>query len=102
MTENFIAAEATHVSEFIQEELDARGWTHQQVYERLGYDKVDCCAFDLLMAVHDKNLLMDKKLSEGLGYVFTVDPDLFLRLHESWRTHPSVGGSNIVQFDQNR
>lgn len=100
MTEKFVPSEATHVSEFIQEELDARGWTRQEVYERLGYDKLDCCAFDLLMEVQDKGLLMDKKLSEGLGYVFTVDPNLFLNLHEAWRTHPSTTVvSNVIPFD---
>lgn len=100
MSEPFIPAEATHVSEFIQEELDARGWTRDQVYERLGYDSSDCLAFELIMDVHDKNILMDDKLSKGLGYVFTVDPDFFKRLHEAWRNHPTTpeGKSNIVRF----
>ena len=104
MAEPFIPAEAFHVSEFIQEELDARGWTRQEVYDRLGYDTSDCCAFDILMDVKDKNILMDKKLSEGLGYVFTVDPDLFLNLHESWRTHPltqALPDSNVTPFVRN-
>lgn len=100
----FVPAEATHVSEFIREELEARGWSRQEVYERLGYDKIDCCAFDLLMDVHDRNLLMDKKLSEGLGDVFTVDADLFQRLHDAWRNHPTTvataAASNIVSFKQ--
>lgn len=100
MTEPFIADHTVHVCEFIQEELNARGWTRDNVYERLGYDAVDCCGFDLLMDVKDKNMLMDKKLSVGLGYVFSVDdPDLFLRLHESWRTHPlTLATSNVVPF----
>ncbi len=100
MSEPFIPAEATHVSEFIQEELEARGWTRDQVYERLGYDASDCLAFELIMDVKDKNILMDEKLSKGLAYVFTVDDDLFRRLHEAWRTHPSTpdGTSNIVKF----
>lgn len=103
MAEQFVPAEATHVSEFIQEELDARGWTRQEVYDRLGYDKSDCCAFDLLMDVRDAGILMDKKLSEGPGYVFTVDPDLFLNLHEAWRTHPSTPAtSNVVPLHNNR
>ena len=104
MDKPFFPNYTVHVSEFIQEELDARGWTRQDVYDRLGYDKSDCCAFDILMDVKDKNILMDEKLSKGLGYVFTVDPDLFLRLHEAWRTHPltqALPDSNVTPFVRN-
>lgn len=100
MSKPFVPDYSVHVSEFIQEELEARGWTRQEVYDRLGYDSADCLAFDLIMDVHDKNILMDEKLSKGLAYVFTVDPDLFWNLHEAWRSHPSTpdGTSNVVKF----
>lgn len=86
-----IPAGAFHISEMLQEEMDARGWTRQTVYERLGYDKVDCLAFDLLMDVKDKNLLMGAREAQALSDAFGIDdPGFFIRMHEAWRTHPST------------
>lgn len=100
MSEQRIPAEASHVSEFIQEELDARGWSRQDVYDRLGYDKVDCCAFDLLMEVKDRNMLMSEREDKALQDLFGLnDPGLFIRLHDAWRNHPStIAESNVVTF----
>jgi hypothetical protein len=97
-------AEAFHLSEFLQEEMDARGWDRTDVYERLGYDKTDCCAFDLLMDVHDKNMLMGEREDQALRDVFGVgDPGFFIRLYDAWRTHPStVSESNVVKFEGSR
>ena len=100
-----IPAEAFHLSEMLQEEMDARGWTRQDVYDRLGYDSVDCCAFDLLMEVKDKNLLMGKREAQALADAFGIDdPEFFIRMHEAWRLHPSTQAlpdCNVVPFVRN-
>lgn len=94
-----VPAEAFHLSEVLQEEMDARGWTRQTVYERMGYDKVDCLSFDLLMDVRDKNMLMGEREAQALSDAFGIDdPAFFMRMHEAWRTHPSTveSDSNVV------
>jgi hypothetical protein len=100
MSKERIPAEVFHISEIIQDEMDARGWTRADVYERLGYDKVDCCAFDLLMDVRDKNLLMGQREDQALQDAFGInDPGFFIRLYYAWRTHPStVTENNVVPF----
>lgn len=101
MTDERIPAEAFHISEMIQDEMDARGWTRHDVYERLGYDSKDCCAFDLLMDVRDKNMLMSRREDQALQDVFGIDdPGFFIRCYDVWRTHPSTKEeSNIVKFN---
>lgn len=98
MTEPFIPAEAFHISEMLQEEMDARGWTRQDVYEGMGYDAIDCCAFDLLMDVRDKNMLMSEREAKALAAAFGMDdPGFFIRYYDAWRTHPSTTDEgNIV------
>lgn len=102
MADKLAPAEAFHISEMLQEEMDARGWTRHDVYERLGYDSVDCCAFDFLMEVRDKNLLMGNREAQALSDVFGIDdPGFFIRYYDAWRTHPSTTDeSNIVKFEK--
>jgi hypothetical protein len=93
-SEKRIPAEAFHLSELLQDEMDARGWTRQDVYQRMGFDKVDCCAFDLLMEVKDPNLLMGEREAKSLADAFEIDdPGFFVRLHDAWRNHPSTTGA---------
>lgn len=80
MTDDYVTP---HVSEYIDDELKARGWTADNVYERLGYDRDDCKDFDRLM--RQDLIVMSEKLAKGLAYVFAVDDTLFLNLHNRWR-----------------
>lgn len=95
-----MSADVSHISEMLQDEMNARGWSRQDVYERLGYDSTDCSAFDLLMDVHDKNHLMSKREDQALADAFGIDdPGFFIRVYDAWRTHPDTQDqSNIVKF----
>jgi len=66
----------------------------------LGYDSTDCCAFDLLMDVRDKNMLMGPREAQALSDAFGIDdPAFFIRYYDAWRTHPSTKDeSNIVKL----
>lgn len=100
-----VPAEAFHISEFIQDEMNARGWSRDDVYERLGYDARDCLAFDLMMDVKDKDILMSRREDQALQDVFGItDPGFFTRLYDAWRVHPSTVTtvkSNVVILDRN-
>ncbi len=95
-----VPAEVFHISEMLQEEMDARGWTRDDVYERMGYDSTDCCTFDLLMDVKDKNMLMGPREAQSLCDAFSIpDPAFFIGVYEAWRTHPSTTDeSNVLKF----
>ena len=75
-----------HVSEFIAEEMDARGWTSRDVAARMGGDPaVWLLALDLLLAVHDKALVLDTEMATALGRAFDVDAALFVALDRQCR-----------------
>jgi hypothetical protein len=76
----------THVSEFIQDELDARGWTLEHLAHQMGGDYgLNLLSLQMLNAVHDPNLLLDKETDCGIARAFGVSDGLFIGLHESWR-----------------
>lgn len=71
---------------FIQEELDARGWSHDDLHAKLGPDPIDHLAVDIVLAVHDKNLIVDEQTAAALGRAFDVSPEFFLNLDRAWRS----------------
>lgn len=75
-----------HPSKFIQDEVDARGWTLWDLAIRMGGDPgTNKLALDLYFAVHDKSLLIGGDCAAQLGTAFDVSPELFLNLERSWR-----------------
>lgn len=81
-------AEAFPTGVFIQEEMDARGWSEEDVALRMGgrreFDYNLLC-LGLMLHVHDKRLILDLETAEGLGRAFDVSPELFLNLDAAWR-----------------
>ena len=76
----------THVSEFIQDELDARGWTLEYLAHQMGGDYgLNLLSLQMLYAVHDPNLLLDKATDDGVARAFGVSEGFFTRLYEAWR-----------------
>lgn len=97
MSTDRIPAEAFSVWSFIEDELEARGWTREQLAVRMlphGIDPDEAekqatiwlCALDLLEHVPDK-VCVGVRDSEALARAFGVSPKLFLnldRLYRAW------------------
>jgi plasmid maintenance system antidote protein VapI len=81
----------THPSEFIQDELDERGWTLRDLvfrmrrYENEKEWAVNLLAWEMYMTVQDKDLLLGEEMSRDIGRAFGVSPYFFNNLHENWR-----------------
>ena len=72
--------------EFIQDELDARGWNTADLARRMGGDLgLNQLTVDMLIAVRDKNLMLGKETAQGLSRAFGVSAEFFLNLDRSWR-----------------
>jgi plasmid maintenance system antidote protein VapI len=75
---------------YLEDEMNARGWTVADVAARMGPGRdygTDYLCVEMLLAVHDRNLLLDDDTAIGLGNAFGVSPQYFTYLHEAWRRH---------------
>jgi HTH-type transcriptional regulator/antitoxin HigA len=80
-----VPAEVSPPGEFIRKEMDARGWTDDDLHARLGDDPVAHCAVDLILHVADKDLILDASTAGALGRAFDVSPQFFINLDRAWR-----------------
>jgi len=92
VAEQRIPAEVFPPGEYIADELKARGWTTADLARRMGGDNpgMDQLAIDLLIAVHDKNLILDEQTAFGLGRAFGTSARLWINLDRMWRGLPSL------------
>lgn len=84
-------AEVFHLAEYLYDEMVARGWKTENAAVRMGTSRgaaMDLFCLDLLMAVHDENLIIDDEMFEGLGRAFDVSAQYFRNLHAGWLAHP--------------
>ena len=87
-----IPAEVFHVAEYIQEEMDARGWDIGDVAVRMGSQArhdygVNYLALEMLLSVRDKNLLMGDEMAEGLSRAFGSSKEFWINLDSTWRRY---------------
>lgn len=83
-----------HVSEYIQEAMDARGWDLEDLALRMGTEAeygVNLLTLELTFAVaQDPKLAMQsymgEKTANALGRAFGSDPQTWLRLDAAYRT----------------
>lgn len=83
-------AEAFHPSEFIAEELEARGWSQHDLAARMAGDPaVNFLTLDTyrLVGPTDPRMRLGKRTAIALGEAFGVSADLFLNLEAAWRAH---------------
>lgn len=76
--------------ESIEEEMTARGWTPEDIARRMGGARdyaVNLLTVQMLIAVHDTNLILDEETARGLGVAFGVSPQYFLNLDATWRRY---------------
>lgn len=81
--------EVLHVSVFVAEELEARGWTIDDLVERMGGDDVTALAVDMIFLKDDRLILGE--LAEQLGQAFGTGPELWRRLDAAWRASKTCG-----------
>lgn len=86
------------VGSYIREEIEARRWTTADLAARMGGDPgVDLLCVEMLLAVHDKDLTLDRETAEGMGRAFDVDPEFLLNLDRAWRERgPDPANANRV------
>jgi len=79
------------LASFIADELQARGWQTEDVAARMDSERGfvrDLLCLDLIMCVHQDNLLIDNETFGGLAHVFGVSEDFFRNLDRVWRENP--------------
>lgn len=83
--DSFVRA-SLHISEFIQDELDARGWSEHDLAVRMDGDpSMNLLTVQMLMAVTDHRMLLDDETANGLSAAFGISPEYWIKLHEDWR-----------------
>jgi len=86
--DNLESAEAFHISEYIRDEMEARGLDMDTLAILMGGDwAVTRCTLDLLLHVHRKSAQLGPVAGQ-LARAFGTTPDLWTRIHETWRHHP--------------
>lgn len=83
-----VPAEVFPPGDFIAAEMEARGWTSEDVARRMPGDfLVNMCCVDMILNVHDTNLLLDAETAAGLAAAFGVSAQYFLNLDAMWRKY---------------
>lgn len=93
-----IPLEIPHLTEFLAEEMETRGWSRdvlatlllvERFKEDWGKTKLE---LDLWFEVgpRRKNILFTEKFSGELATVFGVSPELLRNLHARWMSHGLV------------
>ena len=84
--------EAFHPSEYIQEELEARGWTMDMLVARMGGDeKEQRLAMDIYMCTpHDPGVLLGDDGAADLERAFGVSKQFWLNLERAWLEHQTT------------
>ena len=89
MTEDRMPVEIFSPGEFIQDELDARGWTTADLARQMGGNigeiAINQLSVEMMIAVKDKNLVMDPAASAGLARGFGTSVEYWENLDRIWR-----------------
>lgn len=87
-----------HPSEFVLEELEARGWSLDRLAVEMGGNvPLNRLALDVWIAVQEPNCRLGD-MADQFGVAFGVSPELFTNLESAWRasvedaTPPASGG----------
>jgi len=76
--------------EYLEEELQARGWSVEELAERMGGERdyaVNLLSAMMLIAVHDTHLILDRETAEGFARALGTSPEVWLNLDAHWRQH---------------
>jgi hypothetical protein len=85
------------LAEYVVDEMTARGWKTDDVAVRMKTPHgaaMDLFCLDLLLAVQDDKLLIDKQMFDGLSRAFGISASMLSNLHDLWLASP-----NRLPFD---
>lgn len=78
-------AEAYSPGEFIQDELDARGWSVGELAARMGGSpKLNELTIEILIHAPSPDILLDDATASQLSHAFGTSKDLWLNLQQSY------------------
>lgn len=79
-------AEAFPVSEYVADELKARGWTLDDLVDHMPGDwNENRCAMDLVMYSDDPEILLGQEMADALGAAFGTNPQIWMNLDLAYR-----------------
>jgi hypothetical protein len=85
-------AEVFCLAELLCDEMQARGWTTEDVAMAAGGTADEFAknllAIDLIMCVHKDKLLIGDRLFGVLARAFDVNEDFFRNIDKAWRDNP--------------
>ena len=84
-------AEVFPPGKFIQDELDARGWTVRDLAEQMGGEEVEeiglnMLTVELLIGAPDKGMTLDADTAIGLACAFGTSPEFWTNIDQAWRS----------------
>lgn len=87
MRENRVPAETFPPGQFVQEELDARGWDTRELAVRMGGDNIDRnqCSVELLIYAPNKEMILDDDTASRLARAFGTSVEYWGNLDRAWR-----------------
>ena len=81
-------AEVWPVGKFIQDELDARGWSRLRLAHRMsGARDTNLATIDLLIFAPTPGLLLGEETAQDLSQALGSSPQFWLNLDEAWQAH---------------
>lgn len=92
-------AEVFPVCSFVLDEIEARGWSLDDLAARMGGNTdVNRLALDFLIYAHDeRGLHIGQTMADQLAYAFGVSAQFFVNLDNAYRaaraTHPEAGNA---------
>lgn len=84
-SEPHIPSQAFSTWEYIADEIEARGWTVEELAIRMGGDaEINLCAMEFLQ-LEEPNIHLGDEMANGLATAFGTSAEMWLRLDESCR-----------------
>lgn len=80
-----------HPGEFINEELEERGWTVRDLVFRMKrYESekdwaTNLLAVEMYLTVHDPNVILGEEMAAEFSQAFGPSAEYFLNLHKLWK-----------------
>lgn len=95
-----VMAEAFHPSIYIKEELEARGWSIEDLAKAMSGDyDINYTALDFYLEIGPDNPTMHLgDLAVEVSRAFDVDDSLFPNLERSWLDHPTTKAAALKEL----